>query len=96
MAEGNRMTVAFTAYLGALARARRAEPHDDLISRLLHAEADGNPLTEQEIISLCAMLLFAGHETTVNLIRPEPTCSCSTGATGLAPGAAGPGGFGRG
>ncbi len=73
MAEGNRMTHEFTAYLGALSADRRDHPRSDLISRLLQAEAADAHLTETEVISLCAMLLFAGHETTVNLISAGTT-----------------------
>jgi cytochrome P450 len=68
MAEGNRMTADFTTYLGALVAERRQRPRPDLISRLVLAEAADDTLSEAEVISLCAMLLFAGHETTVNLI----------------------------
>jgi cytochrome P450 len=68
MAEGNRMTADFTTYLGALVAERRQRPRPDLISRLVLAEAADDTLSEEEVISLCAMLLFAGHETTVNLI----------------------------
>lgn len=68
MAEGNRMTGEFTAYLREIADRRRARPGDDLITRLLAAVNGEERLTEEELISLCVMLLFAGHETTVNLI----------------------------
>jgi cytochrome P450 len=44
--------------------ARRAEPLDDMISVLAHAEADGQRLTDEEIISFCRLLLPAGAETT--------------------------------
>jgi cytochrome P450 len=43
-------------------------PSTDLISNLLKAEIDGNKLTEEEILAFCALLLLAGHVTTVNLI----------------------------
>jgi cytochrome P450 len=68
MAEGNGMALDFGAYLRGLAAQRRAAPRADLISRLLAAAEAGDRLSEEEVISLCAMLLFAGHETTVNLI----------------------------
>lgn len=67
MAEGNRMTREFTGYLAGITDARRARPADDLISRLLPFVGDKG-LGEEELVSLCVMLLFAGHETTVNLI----------------------------
>ncbi|HSJ27462.1 MAG TPA: cytochrome P450 [Acidimicrobiia bacterium] len=58
----------FIAYLNDLAERRRAEPHDDLVSFLLHAEEDGERLDHQEFLAMVFLLLIAGHETTVNLI----------------------------
>lgn len=54
-------------YLRPLIDARRREPREDLISVLLHAEKEGD-MSEEEIVSNCVLLLFAGHETTANLI----------------------------
>lgn len=68
MAAGNQMTRDFTAYLNGILAQRRARPASDLISRLLSAAKDDEKLGEEELVSLCIMLLFAGHETTVNLI----------------------------
>lgn len=47
---------------------RRRNPGKDLVSLLLEIEADGETLTEDEVYAQCIMLLFAGHETTRNLI----------------------------
>jgi cytochrome P450 len=68
MTEGNRMTREFTAYLSGIVAERRMLPRDDLISRLLEGTTGDPQLSEEELVSLCVMLLFAGHETTVNLI----------------------------
>jgi cytochrome P450 len=68
MAAGNQMTRDFTAYLSDIVAQRRARPASDLISRLLLAAEGDERLGEEELIALCVMLLFAGHETTVNLI----------------------------
>lgn len=68
MAEGNRMTREFTTYLASIVAERRTRPRNDLISRLLSDGSGDEKLAEDELISLCVMLLFAGHETTVNLI----------------------------
>ena len=42
------------------------EPADDLISRLIEAEAQGGRLTENELVTTCVLLLNAGHEATVH------------------------------
>ena len=47
---------------------KRVHPGDDLISDLIGEEQDGVRLDAEEITSLCILLLFAGFETTVNLI----------------------------
>ena len=54
-------------FLGLIA-ARTGEPRDDMISNLLLARDDREALTTDEIIGTCILLLFAGHETTTNLI----------------------------
>ncbi|HUJ87201.1 MAG TPA: cytochrome P450 [Burkholderiales bacterium] len=48
--------------------ARRAGPHDDLLSQLLQLEDEGDRLSEDELVATCILLLFAGHETTTNHI----------------------------
>lgn len=60
--------LAFVEYFSDLISARRAKPREDLISRLIHAEASGDALNHVEIIATCVLLLIAGHETTVSLI----------------------------
>lgn len=55
-------------YLRDLIARRRRDPGEDLMSRLIAAEEDGDQLTEDEIVATCNLLLIAGHETTVNLI----------------------------
>ena len=60
--------VAFLRYIRALVRRRRAAPQDDLVSALVHAEAAGDHLNEDELVAMVFVLLVAGHETTVNLI----------------------------
>jgi cytochrome P450 len=55
-------------YLETLLAARRTDPRDDLLTRLLQAEVDGRHLTEDEIFSFFQLLLLAGTETTTNLI----------------------------
>lgn len=58
----------FRAYFLDLAAQRRAEPRDDLMSLLVRAEASGDLLDEDEILSVTILLFAAGFETTTNLI----------------------------
>ncbi len=44
------------------------EPCADLLTRLLHAEVEGQHLSEDDIFSFFQLLLLAGTETTTNLI----------------------------
>jgi cytochrome P450 len=60
-------STAFSEYLRALSRERRAAPRDDLISGLAHVVDEGDQLTEDELIGTCVLLLNAGHEASVNL-----------------------------
>jgi len=53
----------FSGYLRTLARSRKTDPQDDLISGL--AAVGG--LSEDELIGTCVLLLNAGHEATVNV-----------------------------
>jgi cytochrome P450 len=48
---------------------RRANPKDDLITRLVQAEVDGEHLSDNELIAFLVLLLVAGNETTTNLIN---------------------------
>ncbi len=61
-------TLAFSAYIRELAEARRSAPGHDLISELLAAEADGEKLSMDELITTVILLLNAGHEATVHAI----------------------------
>ena len=47
---------------------RRGNKGNDLISLLIDIEEEGEVLTEEELYAQCISLLFAGHETTRNLI----------------------------
>ncbi|MET0917352.1 MAG: cytochrome P450 [Burkholderiales bacterium] len=68
---GNRAVTDMLAYLKGLVHERRARPGDrdtDVLTRLIEGEADGERLTETELLHQCVFLLNAGHETTTNLI----------------------------
>ena len=59
---------AMSAYFRTLVEDRTREPRADMISQLVLARDDRDALTTDEIIGTCILLLFAGHETTSNLI----------------------------
>src|SRR5262249_22942526 len=47
---------------------RRRAPRDDLLSALVTAEERGDLVSEDALVANAILLLFAGHETTTNLI----------------------------
>jgi cytochrome P450 len=47
---------------------KRADPQDDILTGLIQAEEAGDKLTEDELVSMLFLLVFAGYETTVHLI----------------------------
>lgn len=47
---------------------RRQSPRSDLISALASVREGANALSDADIVVLCNFLLFAGHETTANLL----------------------------
>src|SRR5206468_7996278 len=58
-------------YLEVLVEKRRARPGNplnDVLTRLIQGEENGERLTEKELLHNCIFLLNAGHETTTNLI----------------------------
>ncbi len=57
-----------TDYFRKTVADRRRNKGNDLISLLIDIEEDGEVLTEEELYAQCIALLFAGHETTRNLI----------------------------
>lgn len=67
LAGGSRMASAqILGYAYQLAEARREEPLDDIISRLVHADIDGQKLTPEQFGFFVIMLAVAGNETTRN------------------------------
>jgi cytochrome P450 len=55
-------------YFRALLRARERRPSDDLVSLMLRAEHEGDRLDREEVVANSVLLVFAGHETTTNLL----------------------------
>ena len=58
----------FDEYFKGIVAEHRDEPRDDLVSRLIEAEEEGDKLSEEEMIVTLRLLLVAGNETTTNLI----------------------------
>jgi cytochrome P450 PksS len=58
----------FTDYLVDLFERKRREPADDMISRMVLAEEDGDVLTKDETLATVFLMYLAGHVTTVNLV----------------------------
>lgn len=68
LAGAERAGVEFGEYFTELIAARRSTPGDDLLTKLIKAEDEGDRLTVDELIATAVLLLVAGHETTVGLI----------------------------
>ncbi|UDL93572.1 cytochrome P450 [Lichenihabitans sp. PAMC28606] len=61
-------TLAFSSFMREHVAARRGKPGDDILTLLLAAEADGDRLSEDELVTTAILLLNAGHEATVHAI----------------------------
>jgi cytochrome P450 len=72
--EFSEVTGEMRLYVRDLASQRRAAPRDDLLTRLVEAEVEGERLTEDELLGFVQLLLSAGHETTTNLIDNAFLC----------------------
>ena len=57
-----------TRFVRELVARKRRDPQDDILSGLIHAEEDGDRLSEDEIVSMVFLLVVAGFETTQHLI----------------------------
>ncbi len=53
-------------YAAGLGEARRVDPRDDVVTRLINAEIDGDKLSQEEFELFCLLLAVAGNETTRN------------------------------
>jgi nocardicin N-oxygenase len=63
------------AYLAALVDRRRVTPTDDLLGALVSArDADGDRISEPELISLALAILVAGYETTASQLGKFVLC----------------------
>lgn len=55
-------------YFSGLIERARSRPGDDMISSLIEGDGSDDALSDDEIRSMCALMLFAGHETTTTTI----------------------------
>jgi cytochrome P450 len=60
--------VQIQTYLHELVRVRRKRPADDLISALIAVEDHEHQLSEEELVTMAALILAAGFETTTGLL----------------------------
>jgi hypothetical protein len=61
-------------YLHDHAVERRRHPREDLLSRLVQAEVDGERLTDKQVVNFANVLLFAGHISTTMLLGNTVLC----------------------
>ncbi len=64
----HRASVAMDAHITEVIEWKRSSPGDDLMTRLIEAEEDGDRLSAEELRDQVVVLFVAGHETTVNLV----------------------------
>ena len=64
--QANQAAGEFSAFLQAIIADKRTQPCDDLLSHLSGPDAQGESLSDDEIISVAILLLNAGHEATVH------------------------------
>jgi cholest-4-en-3-one 26-monooxygenase len=60
--------VGYQAFATEAVAARREQPTDDLMSVLVHAEVDGDRLSEDEVVHESLLILIGGDETTRHVI----------------------------
>jgi cytochrome P450 len=65
---GNAAMAEFNGYVVEQVAVRRANPRDDLLTALIEAEEVGDRLDRDELVAMVVQLMFAGHETSRNLI----------------------------
>ncbi len=74
LVETNEAMVEFTDYFRELVNDKCHAPGEDLLSAMISAEEQGERLSLDDLIANAVLLLFAGHETTVNLIANGVYC----------------------
>jgi cytochrome P450 len=66
--KGDAAMRAFNDYVSSMIAERKATPHNDLLTGLINAEEAGDRLSQPELVAMVVQLIFAGHETTQNLL----------------------------
>ena len=61
-----RATTVMVEYLAGKLQERRTAPKDDFLTYLLQAEPEGAPLSEMEVLSITANVMFGGLDTVVS------------------------------
>ena len=62
-AQREEATMKIMGFLGQLVADRRSQPQDDLMSDLVTAEIDGQPIGDMELLEMCFLLYMAGLDT---------------------------------
>jgi pimeloyl-[acyl-carrier protein] synthase len=57
-----------TDHLRGIINDNRNKPQNNILGRLIQAKDEGRMLSEDQLLATCIMLLFAGHDSTVNLL----------------------------
>ncbi|ATE66318.1 cytochrome P450 [Rhizorhabdus dicambivorans] len=47
---------------------RRASPGSDVLSHVVHSKVDGQPIAEQDLLGMCALLLAGGLDTVASML----------------------------
>lgn len=55
-------------YLGRWIEERTRNPGDDLISKIIHARVEGEPLQPNQILGLCSLILVGGLDTVAGML----------------------------
>lgn len=57
-----------SAYFRNVIEQRRENPGADVITKMMQAQDEKGSLGEDELVAMCMLVLFGGHETTTNLL----------------------------
>jgi cholest-4-en-3-one 26-monooxygenase len=63
-------------YLKQMIDQRREDPRDDMVTMLMQSDIDGVPLTKQQLLSYCELLIEAGNQTTRDAIAGGMQAFC--------------------